>query len=109
MATERVKAHPEIARHLATAFVRALAYINTHSADEIAAIVPDEVKGKDREKYLRAMKEALPMFATDGRMPADGAAHELRVLAKFDAKLESVDVARTYTNAFVEEALKDLH
>ncbi|HEY2978688.1 MAG TPA: ABC transporter substrate-binding protein [Burkholderiaceae bacterium] len=109
MATERVKQHPEIARHLARAFVRALHYINTHSADEIAAIVPDEVKGKDREKYLRAMKEALPMFATDGRMPADGAAHELRVLAKFDAKLESVDVARTYTNAFVEEALKDLH
>ena len=109
MATERMKQHPEIARHLARAFVRALHYINSHSADEIAALVPPEVSGKDREKYLKAMKEALPMFASDGRMPADGAAYELRVLAEFDAKFKSVDVKRTYTNAFVEEALKDLH
>ena len=108
MATARVKDRPDIARHLAKAFARALRYINTHSADEIAALVPEEVSGKDREKYMLAMKEALPMFATDGRMPADGAANELRVLAEFDPKFKSVDVQRTYTNAFVDEALKAL-
>ena len=108
MATARVKERPEIARHLAKAFTRALHYMNTHSADEIAALVPKEVVGKDREKYMKAMKEALPMFANDGRMPADGAAFEFRTLAEFDPKFKSVQVERTYTNAFVDEALKGL-
>lgn len=108
MATARVKERPDIARHLAKAFASALRYINTHTADEIAALVPEEVSGKDRAKYLKAMKEALPMFATDGRMPADGAANELRVLAEFDPKFKSVDLERTYTNAFVDEALQAL-
>ena len=106
MAAARIKERPEIPRHLAGAFVRALKYINTHTADEIAAIIPEEVKGKDHDKYMKAMKEALPMFANDGRMPADGAAYEFRVLAEFDAKYKGVDVQRTYTNAFVDEALK---
>ena len=108
MATARIKERPEIARHLANAFVQALRYINTHSAEQIAAVIPDEVKGKDHEKYMKALKEALPMFATDGRMPADGAAFEFRTLAEFDPKFKSVDVQRTYTNAFIEEALKGL-
>jgi NitT/TauT family transport system substrate-binding protein len=106
MATARAKERPEIARHLAKAFTRALHYINTHTAEQVAAIVPEAVSGKDREKYMKALKEALPMFATDGLMPADGVAHELRVLAEFDPKFKSVDVKRTYTNTFVEEALK---
>lgn len=106
MATERMKEHPEIARHLAKAFTRALHYINTHTAEQVAEIVPEEVSGKDRQKYMKALKEALPMFATNGLMPVDGVAHELHVLAEFDPKFKSVDVKRTYTNAFVEEALK---
>ncbi len=109
MATERVKAHPEIARHLAGAFVRALKFIQTHTADEIAAIVPDEVSGKNRDKYLQVLKEALPMFGGDGCMPADGAQRELRALAEFNPKLNAVAARSTYTNVFVEDALSRLH
>ena len=107
MATDRVKAHPEIAQHLATAFVRALHYLNTHSAEEIAALLPKDFFGKDRDAALQALAAELPMFATDGRMPADGARFEWGVLAKADPRLAKVDVARTYTNAFVERALED--
>jgi NitT/TauT family transport system substrate-binding protein len=106
MATARIKERPDVARHLARVFVQALHYINTHGAEQIAAIVPDEVKGKDHEKYMKALKEALPMFATDGRMPADGAAFEFRALAEFNPKFKPVEFQRTYTNVFVEEALK---
>ena len=67
MARARVEAHPEIARHLAVAFVRALDYIHAHTAEEIAAIVPKEVRGKDEAAYLAALRESLPMFAGDGR------------------------------------------
>src|SRR5205085_6487788 len=109
MARARVEAHPEIARHLAVAFVRALDYIHAHTAEEIAAIVPKEVRGKDEAAYLAALRESLPMFAGDGRMPADGAAFELSAMRKFDAKYEPVIVERTYTNAIVEDALARVH
>ncbi|GAC1551888.1 MAG: ABC transporter substrate-binding protein [Collimonas sp.] len=109
MASERVKAHPEIAQHLANAFVRTLKYINTHTAEEIAALIPVEISGKDRVAYLKVLKEQIPMFANDGRMPPEGAAKELQVLAEFNPKFKAVKVEQTYTNAFVDSALKKFH
>lgn len=108
MASERVKAHPEFAQHLANAFVRTLKYINTHTAEEIAGLIPDEVIGKnpDRAAYLKMLKEAIPMFANDGRMPVDGAQNEWRVLADFNPRYKVVKVEQTYTNQFVDDALQ---
>jgi NitT/TauT family transport system substrate-binding protein len=97
-----------MAQHLADAMVRTLKYINTHSAEEIAALIPSEIKGKDRDQavYLKLLKQELPMFATDGRMPADGVEKEYRVLAEFNSKFKAVKVEDTYTNKFVEAALR---
>jgi NitT/TauT family transport system substrate-binding protein len=106
MASERVKAHPEIAQHLANAMVRTLKFINTHSAEDIAAIVPTEIRGKDQAAYLKLLKQELPMFATDGRMPVDAAEKEWRVLTEFNPKFKAVKVEDTYTNRFADEALR---
>ena len=106
MKTERVIAHPEIARHLARAFVRTLQFINSHTPEEILAVIPVEISGKDRAAYLEVLKEEIPMFANDGRMPAGAAEMNWRVLAAFNPKFKSVDLAKTYTNEFVNEVLK---
>ena len=106
MTTDRVNSHPEIAQHLANAFVRTLKWINAHSAEEIAAVIPVEISGKDRTAYLRVLKQEIPMFASDGRMPMDGAEKEWRVLSEFNPKYKSVKVEQTYTNRFVDEALR---
>ena len=108
MASERIKAHPEIAQHLADAFVRALHYMNTHSAEQIAALLPDEFFKKDREGFMNALKQELPMFANDGRMPADGAQYEHRVISALNQKVKPVVLESTYTNTFVDAALKKL-
>ena len=105
MASERIKSNPEIARLLARAFVRALRFINTHSAEEIAAVIPDSIAGKDRASDLRVLEEEITMFATDGGMPPEAAEREFRVLAEFNPKLKAVKIERTYTNRFVDEAL----
>jgi NitT/TauT family transport system substrate-binding protein len=109
MRNERVKAHPEIAQHLATAFVRALQWINSHSPEEIATVVPPDFVGKDRGAYLKMLKEQIAMFKTDGRMPQDGAETEWRVLSEANSKYKSVRVAETYTNQFVDTALEASH
>jgi NitT/TauT family transport system substrate-binding protein len=106
MTSERVKAQPEIAQHLANAFVRTLQYINSHSVEEIAALMPAEIVGKDRAAYLLVLKEEMGMFATDGRMPPEDAVREWQVLSEFNPKFKGVKVEQTYTNAFVDEALK---
>ena len=106
MSSARIQAHPEIAQHLATAFVRTLKYINSHSAEQIAALIPVEVSGKDRAAYLKVLRQEMAMFANDGRMPEDGARHEWRVLAAFNPKFQPVAVEQTYTNVFVDAALR---
>jgi NitT/TauT family transport system substrate-binding protein len=106
MSSARVKARPDIAQHLANAFVRTLRFINTHTAEEILAVIPVEISGKDRAAYLAVLKEEIPMFASDGRMPAGDAAKEWQVLSEFNPKFKSVKVTDTYTNTFVDEALR---
>lgn len=110
MTSAMIAAHPEFAQHLATAFVRTLRYINSHSAEEIAALMPDEIAGKggQRAAYLVILKQAMPMFATDGRMPADGAAGELAVLAEANPQFKAVRAEWTWTNRFVDVALERL-
>ncbi len=106
MASERVKARPDIAQHLANAFVRTLKFINSHTPEEVLAIIPPEIVGKDRAAYLAALTEEMPMFATDGRMPPEDAAKEWQVLSEFNPKFRAVKVEQTYNNAFVDEALR---
>jgi NitT/TauT family transport system substrate-binding protein len=109
MTRDKAKEHPEIARHLVAAFTRALDYIHTHKPEEIAAVVPKAVRGKDDTKYLAALREALPMFGGDGRMPVGGAAFELKAMRKFDAAYAAVDVDKTFTNEFVDASSSGAH
>jgi NitT/TauT family transport system substrate-binding protein len=106
MTSERVKAHPEIAQRLADGFVRTLRFLHSHTAEEILAVIPPEISGPDRAAYLKVLKEELPMFAGDGRMPAGAAEEEWRVLAEFRPDYKSVKVAETYTNEFVDTAIR---
>ncbi|HEX7915648.1 ABC transporter substrate-binding protein [Rudaea sp.] len=106
MRSALVKEKPEVAQHLANAFVRALKFINTHTAEEIMAKIPADVRKQYGDDYLKVLKEQIPMFANDGRMPEDGALGEYRVLAEANPKYKSVDVKQTYTNVFVDKALK---
>ena len=111
MTSERVKAHPEIAQRLADGFVRTLRFLHSHSPEEILAIIPPEISGPDRAAYLKVLKEELPMFGGDGRMPAGAAEQEWRVLTEFKPDYKRVKVAETYTNEFVDVAIggRDVH
>jgi len=106
MTSERVKAHPEIAQRLADGFVRTLRFIHSHSPEEILAVIPPEISGPDRVAYLRTLKEEIPMFAGDGRMPTGAAEQERRVLAELNPRYKQVRVEETYTNTFVDAALR---
>jgi NitT/TauT family transport system substrate-binding protein len=96
-------AHKADATKLAHAFVRTMQFIHTHSAEEIAAKMPDDYQ-KDKLLYVSALKASLPMFTPDGKMPADGPATVLKVLSAFNPSVKGkhIELTKTYTSEFVD-------
>ncbi|CAB3805735.1 ABC transporter substrate-binding protein [Paraburkholderia fynbosensis] len=94
--------HKAQAAKLAHAFVRTMQFIHTHSAEEIAAKMPDDYQ-KDKPLYVSSLKASLPMYTVDGKMPADGPATVLKVLSAFNPSVKGkhVELDKTYTNEFV--------
>jgi NitT/TauT family transport system substrate-binding protein len=106
MTSARVAAQPDLAQHLATAMVRTLAWIRSHTPEQVLEAIPAAISGKDRAAYLKVLRQQIPVFATDGRMDKGGAEKEFSVLAAATPKLKAVTLEDTYTNTFADEALR---
>ncbi|GAA4637290.1 ABC transporter substrate-binding protein [Actinoallomurus vinaceus] len=105
--TDWVSAHKDTVQKLVTAFVKTLKWINTHSAAEIAGKMPTAYySGVGLDAYVKALQNEKGMYSPDGLMPADGPKTVLNVLSSFspDVKGHQVDLSKTYTNAFVQQA-----
>ena len=60
-----IKSHEKEVQALTTAIVNTLSWIHTHSPEEIMAKMPDEIVGKNKELYLAALKNTIPMYSRD--------------------------------------------
>ncbi len=106
--TAWIKAHPKEAQSLTNAILGTLAWIHAHSAEEIADKMPPNIVGKDKAQYVAALKNTIPMYSTTGLMDPKGADAVLAVFSTSspDVAKANIDVTKTYTNAFVEQAAK---
>jgi NitT/TauT family transport system substrate-binding protein len=102
------ESHKSDAAKLSHAFAKTLNFIATHSAEDIAAKMPKDYYGSNKDLYIGALKASLPMFTKDGKMPADGPETVLRVLSAFNPSVKGkhIDLAKTYTNDFVAAPVK---
>src|SRR6266436_2151641 len=103
-----VASHEKDVQALTNAIVGTLAWIHSHSAEEIMAKMPDELVGKDKALYLAALKNTIPMFSETGKMDPKGADAVLAVFSESSPEVAraNVDVLKTWTNKFVEQANK---
>jgi NitT/TauT family transport system substrate-binding protein len=103
-----VKAHEKEAQALTNAIVNTLKWIHTHSPEDVMAKMPPQTVGKNKELYLAALKNTLPMYSETGTMDPKGAAAVLAVFSESspDIAKANIDVSKTYTNRFVEQASK---
>jgi len=101
-----IGSHRTEAQRLTNALVKALRYIEAHSAQEIAAQLPPEYLLGDRALYVAALQQNKAMFTADGVMPPSGPATVLRVMRLVNRRVRSepIDLARTYTNEFSQAA-----
>jgi len=105
--TAFIEKNPRTVQALANAFVRGLKWIASHSADEVAAAMPEDYALGDKALYAQSIKNSLPMYSPDGRFSREGADVAYRVLKEFDPEVggAGIDVTATYTDAFVAKAL----
>src|ERR1700760_4056899 len=103
-----VNGHEKETQALTNAMVATLAWIHSHSAEDIMAKMPEEMVGKDKALYLAALKNTIPMYSETGRMDPKGADAVLAVFSEGspDVAKANIDVTKTYTNKFVEQAKK---
>jgi NitT/TauT family transport system substrate-binding protein len=72
------------------------------------AKMPPELIGADKSLYLAALKNTLPMYSTTGKMDPKGAEAVLAVFSQSspDVAKANIDLSKTYTNRFVDQAQK---
>ncbi|MFA6264625.1 MAG: ABC transporter substrate-binding protein [Pseudolabrys sp.] len=105
-----IASHEKEAQGMAIAIISTLKWIHSHTAEEIAEKMPPEYVGKDKATYIAALKNTLPMYSNDGRMDPKGAAAVLAVFSQSSPAVAkaNVDLSKTYTNKYVDEAKKKL-
>src|SRR5438552_6646672 len=107
MPTAWVDKNKPTVQKLTNAFVKALRFINTHSAAEIADKMPKDFYVGDKEGYVKALDAGKGMFTADGVMPKGGPETVLSVLSTFskNVKGKTVDLSKTYTTEFVTKVM----
>jgi NitT/TauT family transport system substrate-binding protein len=102
--------HEKETQALTNAILATLKWIHSHTAEEIMAKMPDDLVGPDKALYLSALKNTIPMYSTTGRMDPKGAEAVLSVFSQSSPEVAKakIDLAKTYTNKFVEEAAQKL-
>ena len=119
MSPETIAKRPEVVQRLVNALVRAMRFVNSHSAEEIAARLPaDYFAAKDRRAELELIRAALPTYTRgDYSISPEEAqlAVDVNLSAVFDESDEgrwrgSGDVSRVraadlYTSRFVSRAM----
>jgi len=101
-----IAAHQKETQALTDAMLATLAWIHSHKPEEIMAKMPEEMVGKNKELYLAALKNTIPMYSETGKMDPKGADAVLAVFSTGSPEVANahVDVSKTFTNSFVEHA-----
>jgi sulfonate transport system substrate-binding protein len=97
--------HVDLTRRLVRAVTRAMQWMGSHSAEEVRASMPATSHIADTDAELAAIRQAQATLLPGGAMPTDAPELVRTYVSTFvdKTRLARIDVAKTYTNAFVPE------
>lgn len=100
---EWIDANKETAGALTDSIMCALDFITGHSAEEIAAEMPPQFAGENREIYVQSIAALKDAYNPTGEIDQEGAEAVRGVLAQSQPEIEQadVDVSKTFTNEFL--------
>jgi NitT/TauT family transport system substrate-binding protein len=107
---EWIEKNPQAVQAMTVAIVNTLKWIHSHTPEEIMAKMPPELVGPDKELYLAALKNTIPMYSLTGKMDPKGAQAVLDVFSQSSPEVAAakVDLSKTYTNKYVDQAPKGM-
>src|SRR5204863_9902499 len=103
---EFIQSNPRVVQSMVNAGVRALRYLKEHSAEDVAAAMPESFWGGDRDQYIASLRANIDMYSPDGVMPPEGPPNVLKTLSLVDEKVagSTIDLPSTYDNSFVKKS-----
>ncbi|CAO3421474.1 ABC transporter substrate-binding protein [Azospirillum doebereinerae] len=105
-----IQANPKTTQALTDVFVKTMLWLNKASTEEVLKVLPEEFFLGNKTLYAQAFEHSKPTYSPDGRFTQEGAEAALKVLKAFDPAVAgaTIDLSKTYTNQYVEDALKRL-
>ena len=105
---EFIAKNPRTVQALTNAMVRALLWIQKATPAQIANTVPAQYQLNNPALYLTSFAKVREGISPDGLFPRQGVENTLKMLQAFDpgVKSASIRLEDTYTNRFVEQALR---
>jgi NitT/TauT family transport system substrate-binding protein len=106
MKNDYVNSHKDVVQKLVNAYVKALKWIQTHTAEQIADMMPPDYYAGNKTLYVTALQNQLAIFSPDGNMPDGGPQSVLNI--EYQSNLipqsKQIDLSKTFTNEFTGKA-----
>ncbi|MET4260466.1 NitT/TauT family transport system substrate-binding protein [Bradyrhizobium sp. S3.12.5] len=106
-----IEANPETTQRLVDAFIRTLRFIQQAPAAEIVHSLPDAWKlPGQHDLNVQIMEASRSLFSADGFTDPESTRIPLAILSGCSDEIENfkIDLSKTYTNHFAEEAARRL-
>src|SRR5712692_2266592 len=101
-----VSSHQDVVQKLVNAYVKTLKWMHTHTAEQIAAMMPPDYYAGNKALYVTALQNQMAIFSPDGSMPAGAPQSVLNI--EYQSNLipqsKQIDLSLTYTNQFASNA-----
>ena len=101
-----VSSHQAVVQKLVNAYVKTLKWIHTHTAEQVADMMPSDYYAGNKALYVQALTNQMAMFSPDGKMPDGGPQFVLTTEQETNTSVQGkqIDLSTTYTNQFVDNA-----
>ena len=106
-----LKNHQKEAQGVVNALVATLAWMKTHTAADVANVMPKDFVSNQltsKDEYIKALQADWGQFNLDGlgKMPANGPQTVFDIQKAAGKVTGNVDLTKTYTDEYVNAALK---
>jgi NitT/TauT family transport system substrate-binding protein len=101
-----IESNPNTVQALVDALYKALQWMKSASAEEIATVVPENYLLGDKALYVTALDHSKSSYSQTGMIDADGMRSTNEMLVRFEPELKEakVDLSKTFDPGFVKRA-----
>jgi NitT/TauT family transport system substrate-binding protein len=106
MQNSYVSAHKDVVQKIVNAYVKTLKWMHTHTAAQIADMMPADYYAGNKALYVQALQNQMAIFSPDGLMPSEAPQSVLNTEYQSNLVPQSkqIDLSTTFTNQFVNNA-----